>query len=195
MNYQEALLRLKAGNDRFARGDLLHPFPDALARRRLRQAQHPIAAVLGCSDSQVPPELIFDQGLGSLFVVRVPGPVAAPIALAALQYARRQLKLELLVVLGHHGCQTLGAALQAARGGGLAPAALEPIMRLIEPGLVELPSAGGAELSPDAAVEAHVRSVVRQVSEFVAATGPADPPVHVIGAVCETASGIARFLE
>lgn len=196
MNYQEALLRLKAGNDRFVHGDLLHPFPDSAARRRLRGAQHPIAAVLGCSDSQVPPELLFDQGLGSLFVIRVPGHVAAPITLAALDYARWQLKVELVVVLGHQGCHTLSVALQAAQVGGPVPAALDPIVRLIVPALAELVPSGGAGLSPNAAAEVHVRWVVRQIAQSAATpSAPASPPVHIVGAICEAATGTVRFLD
>lgn len=196
MNYQEALLRLKAGNDRFVHGDLLHPFPDTAARRRLRQVQHPIAAVLGCSDSQVPPELIFDQGLGSLFVIRVPGHVATPITLAAVDYARSELKVELVVVLGHHGCHTLSVALQAAQAGGPVPAGLEPIVRLIVPALAEFVPNSGLGLSPNAAVEAHVNWVVRQIVQCAgASSAAASPPVHIVGAICETATGTVRFLD
>jgi carbonic anhydrase len=196
MTWDEALLRLQAGNDRFVHGESLHPYPDSAARRRLRLAQHPIAAVLGCSDSQVPPELVFDQGLGSLFVVRMPGNVAAPIALAALQYARCELKVELVVVLGHQGCHAVQVALEAQQAAVPPPECLEPIVRLIQPALGQGALGSRAEAALEAAVEAHVRWVVRQISEAAAATrSPGQRPTHIVGAVCQAATGLVRFLD
>lgn len=100
----EALRRLLEGNERFRQG-VAHP---PVFRRELladlAQGQHPYATILGCSDSRVPPEWIFDAGLGELFVVRVAGNVLSAEVAGSLQYAGAHLQTPLLVILGHEGC-------------------------------------------------------------------------------------------
>src|SRR6478736_2208495 len=107
----EALRRLIEGNQRFLRGE---PRESAFRRETLSElakAQRPYATILGCSDSRVPPEWIFDAGLGELFVVRVAGNILSPEIAGSLQYAGSYLQTPLFVVLGHEGCGAIAAAL------------------------------------------------------------------------------------
>ena len=96
--------RLLAGNRRFAEGEPVHPRQDKEARRSLIDQQNPDAAVLCCSDSRVPPEIIFDAGLGDMFTVRTAGQMLDDAALSSLEYAVSNLGVKLLVILGHQGC-------------------------------------------------------------------------------------------
>src|SRR5205814_6637151 len=113
----EALAELKAGNARFVRGESqLRDLPQA--RQALAAGQHPAAIILCCSDSRVPPELVFDQTLGRLFVVRAAGNVVDPALLGSIEYAVEHLGARLLVVLGHSSCGAVDAAL---KGGSASP--------------------------------------------------------------------------
>jgi len=111
VNPADALQRLKDGNQRFVAGKPLHQRQNAAHRAELVAAQHPFAAILGCSDSRVPLEIVFDQGLGDLFAVRVAGNVAGGDERGSLQYAVAHLHVPLLVVLGHERCGAVSAAL------------------------------------------------------------------------------------
>ncbi|MGE5815376.1 MAG: carbonic anhydrase, partial [Acidobacteriota bacterium] len=118
----EALARLMAGNDRFVRGEARFPTVQKEILADLARAQHPYATILGCSDSRVPPELIFDAGFGELFIVRVAGNVVSPEVMGTLQYAGMHLRTPLFVVLGHENCGAVAAALAAMKGGAQEPA-------------------------------------------------------------------------
>lgn len=102
--------RLLQGNRRFAEGTAEHPWQDRETRERLLDGQHPDAAVLSCADSRVPPEIIFDQGLGDLFGIRTAGEVLDDAVIASLEYAVEHLGVSLIVVLGHEGCGAVKAA-------------------------------------------------------------------------------------
>jgi carbonic anhydrase len=109
----EALFRLREGNLRFIGDD---PERDTLAsggsrRRQLAAGQEPFAIVLGCSDSRVPAELVFDQGLGDLFVIRVAGNIVAPSQIGSVEFAAEQFHTRLVVVLGHSGCGAIVATI------------------------------------------------------------------------------------
>lgn len=109
----EALARLLAGNERFVAGRPQHPHDSASWREGLTGGQQPFAAVLGCSDSRVPPELVFDEGLGDLFVIRQAGHVADEDTLGSLEYAVEHLGVRLVAVLGHQSCGAVQAAVSA----------------------------------------------------------------------------------
>ncbi len=109
-----ALLLLKEGNSRFVTGKSPAKGTDAARRAALAKGQHPFAVVLGCADSRVAPEIIFDQGLGDLFVVRVAGNVSDPFLLGSIEYAVEHLHVPLIVVLGHENCGAVAAALTRA---------------------------------------------------------------------------------
>jgi carbonic anhydrase len=110
------LQNLINGNDRFVEGKALHPNQDLARRAELAKGQKPRAIVLSCSDSRVPPELVFDQGLGDLFVVRVAGNIDDSAAVASIEYAVEHLGVQLIVVLGHDSCGAVKASVQTPTG-------------------------------------------------------------------------------
>jgi carbonic anhydrase len=109
----EALQKLMDGNKRFVSGTLSQKDLGDAKRKELAKGQKPFATVLTCSDSRVPPELLFDQGLGDVFVVRVAGNVVDPIALGSIEYAAEHLGSPLLLILGHSHCGAVKATLEA----------------------------------------------------------------------------------
>src|SRR6186997_661893 len=106
----EVLKRMREGNERFVTGRARFPTIQKDVLAELAKGQQPYATILGCSDSRVPPELVFDAGFGELFVVRVAGNVLGPAILGTLQYAGSHLNTQLFVVLGHEGCGAVEAA-------------------------------------------------------------------------------------
>ncbi|HIK06357.1 MAG TPA: carbonic anhydrase [Trichormus sp. M33_DOE_039] len=113
VNPQAALARLIEGNKRFVEDKRLNPNQSKLRLQETAQGQYPFAAILGCADSRVPAEIVFDQGLGDLFVVRVAGNVVSPTAIGSLEFATAVLGAQLIVVLGHSQC---GAVIAATKG-------------------------------------------------------------------------------
>lgn len=109
---EEALKFLKEGNARFAQDELTHPNRTSVRREKVVKGQNPFAVVLGCSDSRVPTEVLFDQGIGDLFIVRVAGNVVGPIELDSIEYGVKYLGASLVVVLGHESCGAVKAVLQ-----------------------------------------------------------------------------------
>lgn len=110
-----ALAKLKTGNQRFVDEKMVHPDQNPEARQRLSGSQKPYAVLLSCSDSRLPPEVIFDQGLGDLFVVRVAGNVVDTQAMGSIEYAVEHLETPLIMVLGHQNCGAVSATLEALR--------------------------------------------------------------------------------
>src|SRR3954465_6281480 len=141
----EALARLMAGNDRFVGGEARFPTVQKEILANLARAQRPYATILGCSDSRVPPELIFDASFGELFIVRVAGNVISPEVMGSLQYAGVHLRTPLFIVLGHERCGAVKAA-RAARHGGREPSRIALLLDNILPGLRDLPP----DVDPDA---------------------------------------------
>ncbi len=129
---EDALKVLIEGNWRFMNGISMGLNRTPLRRRELVRGQSPFAAVLGCSDSRVPPELIFDAGLGELIVVRTAGIIPDEGTLGNLEYAAENLGIRLAVVLGHTGCGTVGAAVQGARSPGYLEHVLDAIRPAVE---------------------------------------------------------------
>jgi len=106
------LQQLMNGNTRYVNGTLQHPHSDEVYRRQLLKGQKPVAAILGCSDSRVPLEMIFDQGLGDIFVIRVAGNVANEDTIASVEFAIEELSVPLVMVIGHSKCGAVTAATQ-----------------------------------------------------------------------------------
>lgn len=125
----EALSRLKAGNERFAKSKVSAAKPVAARRAETAQEQHPFALIVGCADSRTAPEIIFDQNIGDLFVVRTAGNLVDDYALGSIEYAVEHLGVRLIVVLGHERC----GAVTAALGGGSAPGHINALVRDIQP--------------------------------------------------------------
>jgi carbonic anhydrase len=193
---KEALKRLAAGNKRFVEGAPLHSRSSKEMRKELVGGQQPFAAILGCSDSRVPPELVFDQGLGDLFIVRNAGNVVADDVMGSLQYAGLSLKIQLLVVLGHGNCGAVTAALDAMSKGAKHPERIQTLLRMIKPGLKDLDPklTGAARLN--AAVEANVRWSMRQLAESAEGKKAMEEKrFNIVGAVYELETGAVRFMS
>ena len=105
---------LKIGNNNFVNDNLKNEFQDSLRRNEVVNGQNPFAVILTCSDSRVVPELIFDTGLGELFVIRVAGNIANPSSIASIEYAVAHLNVNLIVVLGHQNCGAVTSALSGS---------------------------------------------------------------------------------
>jgi carbonic anhydrase len=192
---EEALARLVAGNERFVRGKARFPTLRRKVLAELAKQQRPFATILGCSDSRVPPELVFDAGFGDLFVVRVAGNVISPEVMGTLQYAGVHLRTPLFVVLGHEGCGAVQAALAAKFHGARERRRIAQLLRSILPGLRSI----SAKLSPreriDAAVEANVRWSMRQVLETPEGRArAAEGAMKLVGAIYELKTGRVLFL-
>lgn len=133
MDGEEALARLVSGNDRYMAGASVNEGRDAARRAGTVQSQSPFAVILSCSDSRVPSEVVFDEGIGDLFVVRVAGNTAqTPIVQGSIEFAVHQLRSVLLMVLGHEGCGAVKAALDRLAGSpppaGRITAFVDPIL-------------------------------------------------------------------
>lgn len=192
----QALARLIAGNQRFVRGHAHFPTVQKAVLAELARGQRPYATILGCSDSRVPPELLFDAGFGELFVVRVAGNVISPEVMGTLQYAGVYLRTPLFVVLGHEGCGAVNAALSAKFEGTRERARIAHLMRNILPGLKDLDGGSAPQELQDSAVEANVRWSMHQLlatPEGKARIKQGD--MKLVGAVYELKTGRVRFLS
>ena len=187
----EALVRLVDGNKRFVEMQLAHPDQDAGCRTALAKSQQPFAAILGCSDSRVPPEVIFDQGLGNLFVVRVAGNVADDIGIASIEYAVEHLGSRLIVVLGHERC---GAVTAAVKGGEL-PGHLPALMTALKPAIDK--SKGAAGDAVDNAILANIELTTGQLRESkpILAEMVEKGEIKIVGARYDLDTGAVEFMK
>ncbi|MFE6081561.1 MULTISPECIES: carbonic anhydrase [Streptomyces] len=152
----QALRRLAAGNRRWRAQDQEHPHESAPLRRRLTQGQQPFALVLGCVDSRVPPELVFDQGLGDLLTVRSAGEVLDEAVLGSIAYGVLELRIPLVLVLAHQSCGAVAAAVHADESGEPLPAHVQYLADQIRP---SIDHGRQGEARVDATIDAHVRNV------------------------------------
>jgi carbonic anhydrase len=190
---KEALARLVAGNRRFLRGTARFPTANKEVLAQLAKRQRPFATIIGCSDSRVPPELVFDAHFGELFVVRIAGNVISPEVMGSLQYAAQHLHTPLFVVLGHEGCGAVQAALARKLHGARENRRIALLLRRILPGLEGLRATGARRM--DAAVEANVRWSMRQLRETPEGRARMREGVlKLVGAVYELQTGRVRFL-
>jgi len=139
----DALARLKAGNERFASSKVSSGKPVAARRTETAQDQHPFAIVVGCADSRTAPEIIFDQSIGDLFVIRTAGNLVDDYALGSIEYAVGNLGTRLIVVLGHARC----GAVKAALGGDSAPGHINSLVRDIQPAVTAAKGKDGDALA------------------------------------------------
>lgn len=192
----EALARLKAGNERFVRGESHVPHVQEEVLADLARGQQPFATILGCSDSRVPPEMVFDAGLGDLFIVRVAGNVLGPSIHGTLQYAAEHLRTPLFVVMGHEGCGAVKAALASKFHGAEQHDRISILLQNIIPALEHLDPALPAPELLSAAVQSSVRHTVQALqasSEGRALIERGE--VKLVGAIYDLQSGRVRFLE
>jgi len=191
----EALARLISGNDRFVRGEARFPTVRKEVLAGLARGQRPYATILGCSDSRVPPELVFDAGFGELFIIRVAGNVISHEIMGTLQYAGVHLQTPLFVVLGHEGCGAVEAALAVKHGGATMLSRIALLMANILPGLDGLPPELESDAELRAAVEANVQWSMRQLLDTPEAKArAAEGRMKLVGAVYELETGRVRFL-
>jgi carbonic anhydrase len=190
-----ALARLMEGNARFLRGELRYSHAHREVLVDLAKGQHPFATILGCSDSRVPPELIFDAGFGDLFIIRVAGNVISPEIWGSFQYAGTHLKTQLFMVLGHEGCGAVQAALAAKFQGAQERSRIQVLLQNLLPGLEDIDPQLPHEQQLERAVEANVRWSMCQVLETPEGRARLEEGhMKLVGAVCELATGRVRLL-
>ncbi len=170
----DALLRLQEGNARFAADAVDHGSRGYRARReQLVVGQEPFAVVVGCSDSRVPVEIVFDQGLGDLFVIRTAGNLVSRTQLASIEFAVGKLGVRLVVVLGHTGCGAMEAAIGAVQGGGDAGSSgLQPLVEKLCPAAEHAVEVGASRDTGDLidiAARENVRNAVGDIKNGSAA--------------------------
>jgi len=199
---REALERLREGNARFVSDQRNH---DALTserrRRKVAVAQEPFAIILGCSDSRVPAEIVFDQGLGDLFVIRVAGNIVAPSQIGSVEFAAERYGTRLVVVLGHSNCGAILATIEElSRSRDEQSRNLRSIVNRVRPSVVALLSANhrmaGEELVHEA-VRANIRMSVNQLrhgSEILEQLIQKDG-LLVVGAEYSLDTGVVEFFE
>jgi carbonic anhydrase len=159
----EALQTLLDGNKRFAAMEQTHPNQDRTRRDEVKAGQKPFAVIVGCSDSRIPPEILFDQGIGDLFIIRLAGNIVDDTALGSIEYAVDHLGTRLVVVLGHSKC---GAVTATAKGGEV-PGHIGSIVKLIAPALDRIKDKPG-DL---------VDNAIRENARLVAATISSSKPI------------------
>jgi len=193
---QEALARLKEGNARFIAGKARFQTVQKDVLAELTKGQQPYATILGCSDSRVPPELVFDAGFGELFVIRVAGNVLGPSIMGTLQYAAAHLKTPLFVILGHDHCGAVHAAIDSKFHGATHKSRIETLLENILPALEHLDGSQPAEALLQSAVEANVRHTVQQLLDTPEAKERmAGSNMVLVGAIYDIETGKVRFLE
>ena len=192
----QALKRLREGNSRFVAGKPQHPHETFDWRRKLEDGQLPFAVVLGCSDSRVPPELVFDQGFGDLFVIRVAGNIVDTAIVASIEYAVDHLDTQLIVVMGHSHCGAVSATVDHLTDVGGEPAEVVALMYRIEPAVVEISPDMPREERIDRAVTQNVKLAVRRLSRVPDLRRSIKAAkTKIVGAVYDMHTGKVRFLE
>ncbi|MYS79197.1 carbonic anhydrase [Embleya scabrispora] len=190
----EAVELLLAGNRRFVDGTPQHPNQDAARRAQTAPGQRPFAVLFGCSDSRLAAEIIFDRGLGDLFVVRTAGHVAGPEVLGSIEYGVSVLDCPLVVVLGHDSCGAVAAARAAVTDGVAATGYVRDVIERVTPSILAARAAGLTH--DDDIIAEHIRHSVdllmdrsRELAERVAAGRTA-----VVGLSYRLADGSARLV-
>lgn len=189
----QALEKLKDGNARFVSGDVEHPNQSAERRAEVVSGQHPFAIIVGCSDSRVPPEIIFDQGIGDIFVVRTAGQVMDDAALGSIEYGAEHLGVPLVVVLGHDSCGAVAATIE----GGEAPGHIASLVEAIQPAVDEARKEASEEELLSASIDINIKNVVDQLetSEPILSELVKKGELTVVGARYHLDSGEVEILE
>ncbi len=195
-NPQEAIRALKTGNARFFGGSAQRPELSAAERRAQILGQTPFAVVLSCSDSRVPTEIVFDQGLGSLFITRVAGNVVDKSTLGTIEYGVGHLKTHVIVVMGHEGCGAVKAAFLSPAERARETENIQFILNEIVPSIAKIPQIRDDKARMREAVIANVRQQVQNLKKvkFIQ-NAIASNRIAVIGAFYEITSGAVDFFE
>ncbi len=181
---------LMDGNKRYVDAGPLHPNQTAERRAEVAKGQHPFAVIVSCADSRVPPEVLFDQGLGDLFVIRLAGNILDDAALGSIEYAVEHLGVRYIMVLGHERC----GAVEAAVKGGKAPGHIGSLIKAIQPAVDKARNEPGELL--DNAVRANVARVVQQVksSAPILKESVRKGDLTVVGARYDLEDGVVAIL-
>ncbi len=190
MEAEVALLQLKEGNDRYIFDHVEHPHEGAQRRVDVSVAQHPFAVVLGCGDSRVIPEMIFDQGVGDLFVLRIAGNIADDAVIASIEFAVQYLGVRLVVVLGHEKCGAVNAAIAHE----VADGKIYSLLSYIEPAIALAFSKTGNLLTN--VIKTHVQRMVDVIStsEPILSHEYEGGNLKIVPAYYNLATGIVDFL-
>src|SRR4026209_1188086 len=188
----EAISKLKEGNSRYTSGNLQHPGQTTERRSELTKSQHPFAVIVSCSDSRVPPEIVFDQGLGDLCIFRVAGNVIDDNGLGSIEYAVDHLNVRLIVVLGHQSCGAVEAAKETIAAKGKAPGHIESLVTAIKPAVDAT-----AKDDLDTTIKANVKHVVRALrsSTPILKAKVDSGDVKVVGGYYSLDTGGVTFLD
>lgn len=188
----QALQKLMDGNARFVSGNVEHPDQSAERRAEVVSGQHPFAIIVGCSDSRVPPEIIFDQGIGDIFVVRTAGQVMDDAALGSIEYGAEHLGVPLVVVLGHDSC----GAVKATVEGGEAPGHIASLVEAIQPAVDEARKEASEEELLNASIDINIKNIVDQLetSEPILSELVKNGELTIVGARYHLDSGEVEIL-
>jgi carbonic anhydrase len=187
---EQALRALKTGNEHHQRHKYSHPHETLARQRELVAGQHPHSMILSCSDSRVPPEVIFDQGLGDLFTVRVAGNVVDDAVIASFEYAVEHLHTHLLAVIGHQSCGAVTAAIE----GGDAPGHLPTLIGAIRPSVERAKAQSGKLI--DNAIRLNVEAAIEQLqtSRPILSEAIAKGELQIVGGVVSLETGAVQWL-
>jgi carbonic anhydrase len=190
----EALALLMDGNRRFVEGRPLYPNQSIDRREQVARGQRPFAVILGCVDSRVPPETVFDQGLGDLLVARTAGAIVSPEVIGSIEFGVATFDSPLVLVLGHTRCGAVVAAVDAVQSGSIPPGQIGSVVDAITPAVEEAKTQPGDLVAN--AVQATVLLSVSQLlaAEPIIAERIARGTVQVVGAEYDLASGEVRML-
>ena len=182
---------LAEGNRRYVASKATHPHQTDARRTEVATGQNPIAVIVSCSDSRVPPEVVFDQGLGDLFVIRVAGNTLDDLCLGSIEYAVEHLHVPLVVVLGHERC----GAVSAAVAGGDAPGHIHAVVEALRPAVEKVKDQPGDKV--DNVVRENVREVVESLrtSEPFLAKAVREGKVTLVGARYDLDTGVVETVK
>jgi carbonic anhydrase len=192
----QAWRKLAAGNTRFVSGNQKHPHESLEWRQSLVEGQHPFAVILGCADSRVSPELVFDEGLGDLFVIRAAGEVLDTAVIGSVEYAVEHLSVPLIVVLGHESCGAVGATIDVVQHDAEVAGDVSTLVRAIEPAVRATPANADAAAFLAACVAEQARRAAKYLQERsnIISDAGAHHGVKVVSATYELRTGAVTKL-
>ncbi|MDX2237329.1 MAG: carbonic anhydrase [Hyphomonadaceae bacterium] len=196
LNADQALALLRQGNETFVRGGQRQPDMSAARRLELARGQAPFCAYVSCSDSRVPPELLFGRGLGELFIIRNAGNTVDTVAMGSIEYAVAVLGVPLVVVMGHEACGAVKAAMDVVNANARFPGSIDDMIEPIIPAVLE--ARGQAGDATENAIRQNVRRVVRRLREEtdpILLQPQREGRVKVVGAYYRLDTGVVDFFD
>jgi carbonic anhydrase len=200
---QEALQRLMQGNQRFIANRQSDPNRSPQRRSAIANAQQPFATILGCVDSRVPPEIVFDRGLGDLFVIRTAGQVVDEAVMGSIEFGSFELKIPLIVVLGHERCGAIKATIEMVEHGGEKPQKgkhdskhgdIEYLVKNLKPAVDKAKSWGMGDLAENA-MRANISIVIQRLKKSpILSAAEESGRLKIVGARYDLDSGAVEVL-